>query len=88
MLDERVQSTEGRLEGREPIGRLFRNIEEGLRAICNSLSFCCEVQTVKEFTRRKALNQLTSIRISVVSSSPGVRQMLFLGHGLQMRVLE
>jgi len=73
MLDERVHSTEGGFEGREPIGGLFRNIEEDLRAIEDSPLLYCEVQTVKEFTRRKALNQLTSIRISVAPSGPGVR---------------
>ena len=40
MLDERVHSAEGGLEGREPIGRLFRNIEEDLCAIHDSLLLC------------------------------------------------
>ena len=40
MLDERVHSAEGGLEGREPIGRLFRNIEEYLCAIHDSLLLC------------------------------------------------
>ena len=82
MLDERVHPTEGGLEGREPIGGLFRNIKEDLRAICDSLPLCYEVQTVREFTRRKALNQLTSIRISVAPSGPGARQTPFLEHGV------
>ena len=82
MLDEGVHSTEGGLEGREPIGGLFRNIEEDLRAIDDSLPLCCGVQTVKELTRRKALDQLTSIRISAVPSGPGVRQTSFSKHGV------
>jgi len=40
MLDERVHSTEGGLEGREPIGGLLRNIEEDLRGIDDSLPLC------------------------------------------------
>jgi hypothetical protein len=50
MLDERVHSTEGGLEGREPIGGLFCNIEEDLRAIGDSLPLCWEIQTVRELT--------------------------------------
>ena len=38
MLNERAHSIEGRLEGREPIGGLFRNFEEDLCAIGYSLS--------------------------------------------------
>ena len=37
MFDERVHPAEGGLEGREPIGRLFRNVEENLYAILCSL---------------------------------------------------
>ena len=37
MLDERVHPTEGGLEGREPIGGLFRHIEEDLQAIRDPL---------------------------------------------------
>ena len=44
MLDERIHPTEGGLEGREPIGGLFRNIEEDLRGIGHSLPLCCEIQ--------------------------------------------
>ena len=40
MLDECVHSTEGGLEGRKPIGRLFRNIEENFCAIHDSLLLC------------------------------------------------
>ena len=40
MLDERVHSAEGGLEGREPIGRLFRNIVEDHCAIHDSLLLC------------------------------------------------
>ena len=40
MLDERVHSAKGGLEGREPIGRLFRDIEEDLCAIHDSLLLC------------------------------------------------
>ena len=40
MLDECGHPAEGGLEGREPIGRLFRNIEENLRAIRDSLLLC------------------------------------------------
>ena len=47
MLDERIHSTEGRLEGREPIGGLFRDIEEDLCGIDDSLPLCCEIQTVR-----------------------------------------
>jgi len=49
MFDERVHSTEGGFEGREPIGGLFCNIEEDLRAIGDSLPLCCEVQIVSGF---------------------------------------
>ena len=44
MLYERIHPTEGGLEGREPIGGLFRNIEEDLRGIGHSLPLCCEIQ--------------------------------------------
>jgi len=37
MLDECAHPAEGRLKGREPIGRLFCNVEENLRAIRDSL---------------------------------------------------
>ena len=40
MLDERVHATQGGLEGREPVGRLFRNIEEYLYNVCYSLPLC------------------------------------------------
>ena len=82
MLDKGVHSTEGGFEGREPIRGLFRNIEEDLRAIGDSPPLYCEVQTVKEFTRRKALDQLTSVRIGVAPGGPGVRQTVtpFLEH--------
>ena len=92
VLDERIHSTEGRLEGREPIGGLFRNIEQDLRETNDSLPLCCEIETVKEFTRRKALDPLTSIRISVTSRGLGICQTSFFKHGfvwnsLWMRVL-
>jgi len=80
MLDESVHSTEGGFEGREPIGGLFRDIKEDLHAIDDSLPLYYEVQTVKEFTRQKALDQLTSTRISVAPGGPGVRQTSFLEH--------
>ena len=37
MFDERVHPAEGGLEGREPIGGFFRDIEEDLYAIHDSL---------------------------------------------------
>ena len=40
MLDERAHSTEGGLEGREPVGGFFGDIEEDLRAIGDSLPLC------------------------------------------------
>jgi len=40
MPDERVHPAEGGFEGRKPIGRLFRNIKENLRAIRDSLLLC------------------------------------------------
>jgi len=40
VLDECVHPAEGGLEGREPIGRLFCDIEENLRAIRDSLLLC------------------------------------------------
>ena len=40
VFDERIYPTEGGLEGREPIGGLFRNIEEYLYAIDDSLLLC------------------------------------------------
>ena len=40
MLDERVHAAESRLEGREPIRGLFRNIQEYLRPIYDSLPLC------------------------------------------------
>ena len=82
MLDERAHPTEGGLEGREPIGGLFRNVEKDLRGIGDSLPLRWGIQTVKEFMRREALNKLTWIRISVTPSDPGVRQTSFLEHGL------
>ena len=50
MLDERAHSAEGGLEWREPIGGLFRKIEEDLRAIDDSLPLCWEIRTVRELT--------------------------------------
>ena len=44
MLDECAHPAEGGLERREPIGRLFRNIEENLCATCDSFQvFCWEI---------------------------------------------
>ena len=40
MLDERIHSTKGGLEGRTPVGRFFRYVEEYLRALCKSLCLC------------------------------------------------
>ena len=40
MLDERVHSTKGGLEGRKPVGRFFRDVEEYLRALGESLFLC------------------------------------------------
>ena len=37
MPNERVHPAEGGIEGREPIGRLFRDIKENLCTIHNSL---------------------------------------------------
>ena len=37
MLDDRAHPSEGGLEGREPIGRLFRDIEENICAVHDSL---------------------------------------------------
>jgi len=48
MFDERAHSTEGGFEGREPIGGLFRNIEEDLGAIGDSLPLCWETRRVRE----------------------------------------
>ena len=70
MLDERAHSTEGGLEWREPIGGLFRKIKEDLRAVDDSLPLCWEIPTVRELTRWKALNLLTSIRIGVAPIGP------------------
>jgi len=39
MFDERVHETESRLERWEAVGRLFRDVEEYLHAIHDSLSF-------------------------------------------------
>ena len=50
MLNERAHSTEGGLEGREPIGGLFGDIEEDLGAIDDSLPLCWQIQTVRELT--------------------------------------
>ena len=83
MLDEGVHSTEGGFEGREPIGGLFRDIKEDLRAIDDSPPlYYYEVQTVRESTRQKALDWLTSIRISVAPSGPGAHQTSFSKHGV------
>jgi len=40
MFDERVHPTKGGLEGREPIGRLFRDVEEDLCTVNDSLLLC------------------------------------------------
>ena len=40
MLDERIHTPKGGLEGAKPIGGLFRNIEENLDAIYDSLLLC------------------------------------------------
>jgi len=47
MPNERAYTTEGRLKGREPIGGLFRNIQEYLRTIRNPLPLRCETSGVK-----------------------------------------
>ena len=41
MFDERVHSAKGGLEGRKPVGGFFRDVEEYLRALCESLQFLC-----------------------------------------------
>ena len=40
MPDERVHAAQGGLEGREPVGGFFRNIEEYFYAICYPLPLC------------------------------------------------
>ena len=40
MLDERVHPTKGGLEGRKPVGGFFRDVEEYLRALGESLFLC------------------------------------------------
>jgi len=40
MPDERVYPTEGGFEGREPIGGLFRDVEEYLCTVSESLPLC------------------------------------------------
>ena len=40
MLDERTHTAEGGLEGARPIGGLFRNVEENLHGIYDSLLLC------------------------------------------------
>jgi len=40
MLDERAHAAKGGLERREPVGGLFRNVEEYLDTICNPLPLC------------------------------------------------
>jgi hypothetical protein len=82
MLDERVHSTEGGLEGREPICGLFCNIEEDFRAIGDSLPLCWEIQTVRELASWKALSLLTSILVSVTPGDPGICQTSLLKHGV------
>ena len=81
MLDQRAHSTEGGLEGREPIGRLFGNVEEDLGAIDDSLPLCWQIPAVRELARWKALNPLTSIRSRVTPAGPGIRQTSFWEHG-------
>ena len=39
MLDERARSTKGGLEGRKPVGGFFRDVEEYLRTLFESLQF-------------------------------------------------
>ena len=41
MLDERGHTTKGGLEGRTPVGGFFRDVEEYLRALFESLRFLC-----------------------------------------------
>jgi len=40
MLDERAHAAKGGLERREPVGGLFRNVEEYLYTTCNPLPLC------------------------------------------------
>ena len=41
MFDERVHTTKGGLEGRKPVGGFFRDVEEYLCTLRESLQFIC-----------------------------------------------
>ena len=60
MLDEGVHPTQGSLEGREPIGGLFRDIEENLQAIPGPLPLRWESRLSIKDDPEKMINPLTS----------------------------
>ena len=41
MFDDGGNTTESRLEGREPVGRLLRHVQKHLNAVCRPLHICC-----------------------------------------------
>jgi len=65
MLDERVHETKGRFQGREAIGGLFRNIEEYLHTIRDSLPLCWEP------TNRQMADPTENVEHTHIGLGPG-----------------
>ena len=73
MSDECVHPAEGGLEGREPIGGLFRDIKRYLHKVCDPLPLCWEPLD-NQLSARKALNPPTSTWIRVGLRESGIGQ--------------
>ena len=73
MSDECVHPAEGGLEGREPIGGLFRDIKRYLHKVCDPLPLCWEPLN-NQLSARKALNPPTSTWIRVGLRESGIGQ--------------
>jgi len=85
MLDERVHAAKGGLEGREPIGGLFRDIQEYLHAIGDSLLLCYEDPNSQRAGFAEAAGTLTSTCIDVIRRGPGICCRSLPEHGFASR---
>ena len=88
MFDECTHPTEDRLEGREPIGGLFRNIDEYFYAIRDSLLLCWENSSGQETGPRKAPDLLTSALIQILSRGSRSRRLSFSKHAFNDQLVD